>query len=326
LAAGGGNLGVGNLGAGLTTLPIDTSNLGLIAGLPTQLSTGGIPAAAGGASGGALGQLAFGKITPDTVLQLLTLGTAVGGLGLLASAWKSGGIVKGAGGGALLGWSIAGPLGAAVGLWIGGILGWIRRGQAKEQATAIEQQFEFASQDLLKQFKQYQVDYESALAGMQALILQGQQSELTAGLGKWGKKGAQNLAYSIGEDIRNLQELQRQRQMAAQVLQGMSIPEFQAGGLVGFRMADNQVLAILHRGEYVMRREAVDVLGTSFLGALNRAPRFDAGGSVGTHLNQAIRPIHIGSIIVQPQRGMTDLEAARMVVRGVRRAARDGAL
>jgi hypothetical protein len=39
--------------------------------------------------------------------------------------------------------------------------------------------------------------------------------------------------------------------------------------------------AILHPGEFVMRERAVDALGTSFLAALNRAPHFALGGSVG---------------------------------------------
>jgi len=108
----------------------------------------------------------------------------------------------------------------------------------------------------------------------------------------------------------------------------MTIPEFAVGGQVPG--VGSGVLAILHPGEFVMQRSAVDALGAHFLAALNRAPRFDSGGSVGPRLaspgvRQAV-PLHIGTINVYPERGMSRREAMNMVVTAVRDAQADGAI
>jgi hypothetical protein len=303
---------------------------------------GGIPQAVGGATQGTLGALAFhpGQFLAGLPTMLAGMGI-LGGIGLAGS----GGPVRGALGGALAGGGIGlglyslgllgGPLGlvaAGIGAAIGALVGLFRRGGQKKKASGLEQGFEFAANDLFEQFKQFKIDYESALSGMQALILQGQQSLTSAGLGRWGRQGAENLTRVIQDEIRALEALEKQREARATLMAGMTIPEFAVGGSVsGFGTRGlglgGGILAILHPGEFVMRQQAVDALGTNFLAALNRAPRFDSGGNVGTRdSGLATRSIHIGSINVYPERGMTDREAAQMVVRGLRRAERDGAL
>ena len=114
----------------------------------------------------------------------------------------------------------------------------------------------------------------------------------------------------------------------------MTIPEFAVGGTVpglGTRGSGLGVgiLAILHPGEFVMRREAVDNLGANFLAALNRAPGFAAGGNVGTRdsgFGTRGRGINIENLNVYPERGMSDREAMDMVVKGFNLATREGAL
>jgi len=91
------------------------------------------------------------------------------------------------------------------------------------------------------------------------------------------------------------------------------------------------MLAVLHPGEFVMQRSAVDALGTSFLGALNRAPRFDGGGAVDSRLRgndgRAGRgDVHIGTVNVYPEKGMSRMAAKNMVIQAVRDATMDGAL
>jgi hypothetical protein len=314
---------------------------------------GGLPTATGGASAGLYGGLAFGKVNLD---QLMLMGgplAALAGAGLLGKAARAGGPITGAIGGGLLAGgatagfvalastgilgqaafelaaAITGPVGiaiAAIGAGIGALIGAWGRGKAKEKAAGIEQPYELSAIDLLKQFKNFETDYNSALAGMQALEQQGQQAELASGTGKWGKKGAENLTMVINEQIRQLQDLQHQREAAATTIAGQTIPEFAVGGPVGFRMPGGGILAIVHPGEFVMQKSAVDILGSNFLAALNRAPQLQSGGAVGP--GPVSRSVHVGTVnfIIQPQKGMTDREAMGIVVRGWRQAVRGGAL
>jgi len=322
-----GGIGIEGITGGLTS--------GAIA--PYGAGAGGIPGAAGGASSGVFGRLAFGKASLEELMAsgLPSAGMILGGGALLGSAFGAGGPVKGAIGGGLVGLGIAGLLGvglfggpiglaiAGIAAGIGALIGAWGRGRAKEKATEIEQGVEFAANDLYAQFRNFETDYQSALAGMQALIQQGQQAELASGTGKWGQKGAENLTRVIQDEITALNNLQRQRETSANVLGGMSIPEFAVGGQV--LGVGSGVLAILHPGEFVMQRSAVDALGANFLAALNRAPRFDSGGSVGPGLASPTA-LHIGTINVYPERGMSRREAMNMVVTAVRDAQADGAI
>jgi hypothetical protein len=319
--------------AGQAALPVGMGGMALAGG-------GGIPSAVGGAAQGTLGQLAF---HPGQFLAGLP--TMLAGMGILGgvSLAGGGGPVRGALGGALVGGGIGlglyslgllgGPWGlvfAGIGAAIGGLVGLFRRGGQKRKASALEQQFEFGANDLLEQFKQFKIDYESALAGMQELIAQGQQTLTSAGLGRWGRQGAEGLTRTIQDEIRALEALQKQREARAVLMAGMTIPEFAAGGPVGFRTADGAILGLIHPGEFVMRREAVDTLGQNFLTALNRAPRFDAGGAVSPSSPLSAGQqggIHIhGDLVLYPAKDMSEREAMRMVVRGFNRAVRDGAL
>jgi len=306
---------------------------------------GGIPQAVGGATQGTLGALAFhpGQFLAGLPTMLAGMGI-LGGIGLASS----GGPVRGALGGALAGGGIGlglyslgllgGPWGlvaAGIGAAIGGLVGLFRRGGQKKKASGLEQGFEFAANDLFEQFKQFKIDYESALSGMQALILQGQQSLTSAGLGRWGRQGAENLTRVIQDEIRALEALEKQREARATLMAGMTIPEFAVGGSVsGFGARGlglgGGILAILHPGEFVMRREVVDALGQNFLTQMNRAPRFDAGGAVNPSSPLSAGQqggIHIhGDLVLYPAKDMSEREAMRMVVRGFKRAVRDGAL
>ena len=75
-------------------------------------------------------------------------------------------------------------------------------------------------------------------------------------------------------------EIEKERQSRLTAMGGMSVPEFAVGGYVGAGL-NNGILAVLHPGEFVMQKSAVDSLGANFLSALNRAPRFADGGAVG---------------------------------------------
>ncbi len=100
-----------------------------------------------------------------------------------------------------------------------------------------------------------------------------------------GRRGAENLANVIAANIAAVRDLQRQREARAAVLGGFTVPEFQVGGMVRPGLGGG-MLAILHPGGFVMRREAVQSLGADFMASLNRAPRFDSGGLVGASRNR----------------------------------------
>lgn len=312
---------------------------GYIQGITGPLGAGsigtlgtGIPQAAGGATQSVLGSLA-------------NLPTMLAGLGILGgvSLAGGGGPVRGALGGALVGGGIGfglyslgllgGPWGmvlAGIGAAIGGLVGLFRRGGQKRKSAALEQGFEFAADDVLKQYELHKIDYENAISSLEGLIASGQQTLLGAGTGRWGRQGSENLTRVIQDLITRVNDLEKQRQAITTTLGGMTIPEFATGGPIGYRLATGGILAIVHPGEFVMRREAVDNLGANFLAALNRAPRFALGGPVSPSSPLSAGQqggIHIhGNLILQPSKDMTDHEAMRMVVRGFNRAVRDGAL
>jgi hypothetical protein len=321
--------------AGQLGLPLGMGGMGLVGG-------GGIPSAVGGAAQGGLGYAAF---HPGQLLgNLATLGPAMAIMGGISLA-GGGGPVRGALGGALVGGGIGlglyslgllgGPWGlvfAGIGAAIGGLVGLFRRGRQKQKSAALEQQFEFAGNDILKQYELHKVDYESAISSLEGLIASGQETLLAAGTGRWGRQGAENLTRVIQELIARVNDLEKQRQATTTTLAGMTIPEFAIGGSVpglGTRGSGlgGGILAILHPGEFVMRESAVDALGVNFLAALNRPPSFAAGGAVSPSRVVPHGGIHIhGNLILYPAQDMSEHDAMNMVVRGFNRAVRDGAL
>jgi hypothetical protein len=222
---------------------------------------------------------------------------------------------------------------AGIGAAIGGLVGMFRRGRQKKKSAALEQGFEFAADDVLKAYELHKVDYESAISSLEGLIVSGQETLTSAGTGRWGRQGAENLTRVIQDLIARVNDLEKQRQATTTTLAGMTIPEFAVGGAVSTwqsAVGSRGILAILHPGEFVMRREAVDNLGANFLAALNRAPRFALGGPVSPSSPLSAGQqggIHIhGDLILQLSKGMSDRAAMDTVVRGFKLAVREGAL
>ena len=232
---------------------------------------------------------------------VLAAGTT--GFGLLLGAARRGGPIRGGIGGALLGGAVStaiagvalksllggliygGPFGAVVGAIIGGALGIRGRGKAKRRATAIEEDFMRRAQQVVKEYKSFQVAFEPAISQIEALRLRGVQTLTQAGLGRAGRRGAENLSFHIDRLAREVRNLQRQRDMTFGQLQEFVLPEFQLGGPVSaflrgrrLRSARGGMLALLHAGEFVLRREAVQSLGESLLSRLNAAPQVPSGG------------------------------------------------
>ena len=292
---------------------------------------------AGGAASGPLAALAFGG-GAGSLAAVLPLGHGIGGLGLMTKAIGATGVGSGALagglGGALIGSAVGtaflgslglgaiafGPVGATIGAAVAIVAGLFGRGRAKRRATAIEQPLEAAAVDLVEQYRRHQVDYENALATLDQITAQGQQSLLGSGLGSAGTRGFATLMHAITVLQRQIEDIQNIREANALRVGSMSIPEFAVGGLVP---SSGGILALLHPGEFVMRRSAVDALGSDFLATLNRATRFDSGGPVGP-TGAAVRHITFGDIYIQAAPGMDERTLARRVARLIKTAALNG--
>lgn len=302
--------------------------------------SGGIPTAVGGATTGLSG-LAQQWASMGPLGKMLVGAGVLGGTTLVGQGFGQGSILKGALGGAALGASSAlmagllftpyGAIAAGIYAAVGALIGWIGKGRAKRKAAEAEEQYEFAANDLYDQYKKWKIDYDTALTGMQQLIASGREDLLHRGLGGAGQAGANNLTMVIQNEIKALDELKKKREASAQFMAGMTLPEFALGGQVpgiGFQVPGAGVLAIVHPGEFVMRREAVDALGTSFLGALNRAPRFDMGGMAGMPGSLPVggRSVYNQTFHFHQLPGESMRAFANKVIVAIRNAEMDGAL
>jgi len=295
---------------------------------------GGLAAGAAGALG-PLGLMGGGMALANSTSPLGgALAGGVAGAGLTATFGGAFEVATGLGAGTFSAGALAalgGPIGIAAvlgGIAIGAIVGALGRGKARQQASQIEQQYEFAADAIFTQFQQHQVDYQSALTGMQNLITQGQQAEMKAGLGSAGKAGAQNLAQVIAQEISDLNQLEGQRNSTAVKMSRMTVPEFAVGGLVGGGSGGG-ILALVHPGEFVMRQAAVDSIGANVLSALNSAPRFAAGGLVSAPGSRAAGPdvsLTINALYIQAWDASSIRQAQPQITDLIRRAMWDGAL
>lgn len=320
------------------------SSFGGITGLPLgslgsiMSATGsGIPRAQGGATSGIFGAAAFGGLG-----GLLSLGAGTAGLGFLASALGAGspgsGALKGALGGALVGTAVGsaflgslalgafafGPVGAAIGAIIGLLSGVFGRGRQKRQATAIQESIIDQAETATLEYKRFKADFESTLASLDLLRSLG--FDQTRSLGKPGRNAFDAISLYISDRKREIDAIEHERQLRGAAIGGMPLPEFAIGGPVSG--LGSGLLAVLHPGEFVMRKSAVDALGPEFFGALNRAPRFADGGPVmpaSASSSGGQRVVNVTQNLYQ-QRGESQHAFSNRVIYALRKASLDGAL
>ena len=304
----------GSGGAAILTPPFNPNALAILS--PTALAatnffsggpvraegtvTGGageILGALGGATQGALGTLIFGS-GPERIAALRALGLAganIAGSALLDIAARAGGPVKGALGGALLGLGVgvtaaggfgaafaslaaAGPIGLGLGAVAGLVLGIIGRGRAKRRAAGMEEEFIRQGQEIVDRYKEFENQFGPAIAQLEGLKAQGMDTLLGAGLGRAGRRGTQNLGSNMDVLLREVERIERQREQRRMLLGDFALPEFMFGGPVrGINAANGALLAMLHPGEFVLRKEAVQAMGESALATLNSSPQTVSG-------------------------------------------------
>jgi len=251
---------------------------------------------------------------------------ASGGLFLGLTGVNRGSPLLGALGGAAAGFAFGGPIGAAIGA-IAGLLGGVfSRGKKKRQASHIAEAGFAEMRGIVEQFRRFQIDFESALAQVNAIWEQMQAA--------WRQLGGSILRRSVrgelpefSQIVGELKQLQSARDTRTQLMTALPVPEFQSGGLVrGVNAHDGRLLAFLHAGEAVLNRRAVQLLGPSFVEQANRAPSLQSGGVVGTQTFGAgqtkMSGPHVINIYIDG-RGSDPEAIAAYTIRKLRRELRD---
>ncbi len=243
---------------GITALPLSmpsglasSGGVGTVIGSGGQVIAGGVTVPTGGASTSMLARLL-------AELPMFELAGALGGGMLAYRGFKSGSPLEGAAGGALAGFSLGGPIGAALGAWVGTILGFLGRGAAKEKATSLFQQYQEQERDLYHKYQHHEVEYDSAVSGEEQIGTAGDYALTHAGLGKWGRRGAENLDSQTAMYLAAIEKIQDQRDTRTDLIGAMTVPEFSEGGFAAsvLRRADGHQLAWIKPEEFVFRPEA----------------------------------------------------------------------
>ena len=201
------------------------------------------------------------------------------------------GALGGAAGGALAGFAFGGPIGAAIGAIVGAIAGLLGgifgRGRLKNRAARTEDEFVAVMADIIKDVQQFRATAEEGIMQLQEAFAQFQQAVKPFGFA--GRRAVRNVTPLFNQVLSDLERLGSQRRAGQELLAGLPIQEFQHGGLVrGINSVDGRMLAILERGEFVLKPRVVQQLGVERLERLNRAPESGGGAT-----------IHLGPVIIQ---------------------------
>jgi hypothetical protein len=324
--------------SGMPSFSGDASSAVSIAGLGMSAGLGGgglganLPAGAGpgGAAAGIMGTGFAGMLSklfshgagPISGAMLATLGLGIGIDGLMRGSPL--GILESAGGGALVGFSIGGPIGALVGGIIGaigGIVSWLFGSSKKDkQKTQLSAQLATDIKTVVNSYDLFQTDYNGAISALESL-----RAQYTTSFQKLGATISYRVTPPINAAEDQIGATQAERNRRGALAFGPA--QFRAGGFVGpgaggpvpswFAGAAMQfagggaVPAFLHEGEYVMRSEAVSLLGRGMLDRMN------SGGSVGTHVHFHIDAVDAKSVRELLSDSSVQKEFHRMYVRGV---------
>jgi hypothetical protein len=247
---------------------------GTVAGTPTLASVLGLPAT-----------------TPvgDVLSQLNGIGplsggqAALGGLGLFGLSMGAGSpVLRGLGsiaGGALTGFSVGGPVGAVIGGIVGGIASLFGKDKKKEHDADIANQGFAQLRQILDDYYHFRRDFASSVDAANRIW-----SEMAAAWVRPQSSPSQRPYFD--EIIRAIQNTEDERNRRRQMLSEMPIPEFERGGFVsgigarGSGFGRGEVPAILHAGEFVVNRRAVDRWGVSVLEGLNEGRGTGSGGGM----------------------------------------------
>ena len=265
LPGGSASLGLGMPGRGITySRP---PNLASAMGLPATTPIGNIL--------GGLFSHGIGPVSgPTLAWGGLTLGAAtVGNSNRAISA------LGGAASGAMIGTSIMPGIGTAIGAAIGGLVGLFSGGDGKNKthdANIANQGFAQLHQ-ILDDYYHFRRTYVSAVDDSYKIW-----DQMTK---QWVRSQSASSQQPYFEQILTAMQQTEDERMRRQQLQSLlPLPEFAQGGTVGggTSSAGSPVLAMLHSGEFVMTRQAVERIGTSVLQGLNQGSSASANTSAGS--------------------------------------------
>ena len=229
----------------------------------------------------------FGGLLPGAGAAGSTSGVLGGlGLGLFGLSMGIGNpVARGIGsiaGGALTGFSFGGPLGAVIGGLAGGIASLFGKDKKKEHDADIANQGFAQLRQILDDYMHFRRDFASSVDAANRI---------------WGQMASQWVRPQSGPSqrvyfdaiLRSIQDTENERLRRRQMQALLPVPEFESGGYVGTRDSRLEtrggVLAMLHPGEFVMTRQAVNRWGVSALEGLNRG-----GAAAGSGLSVSIDP------------------------------------
>jgi len=171
------------------------------------------------------------------------------------------------GGGVLAGTALgafAGPIGAVV----GGLVGLLAGGGGNEKqhdAQLADQGFAQLRQ-IKDDYEHYRRDYASTVDAMNRVW-----SQMAGQFVRSESARTQRPWFDIMvEQVRQIEDERNRRRQGLSVL---PLPEFQQGGLVAapaLSRLGSGTLAVVHPGEFVMNRQAVERLGVNALEGMNR--------------------------------------------------------
>lgn len=209
----------------------------------------------------------------------------------------------GLGSGALAGFSVGGPVGAVVGGLIGGIAGFFGSsgGKEKRRDAEIANQGFAQLRQILDDYNQFRRDFASSVDSANRIWSQMQ--------AQWARPQSAPSQRPFFEAIlRSMQSTEDERNRRRQVQALLPVPQFAAGGLV-HGAGGAGTLAVVHPGEFVMSKRAVDQLGVSALSDLNRG-----GAAPGGAVTISLEPASAQSLGEMLKRNPQALEEGLLVV------------
>lgn len=172
--------------------------------------------------------------------------------------------IGGIGNGALTGVALGGPIGAVVGGLLGGISSLFGGGSGKAKrhdADIANRGFEQLKQ-ILDDYSHFRRDFASSVDAANRIWGQMQS--------QWTRSQSASSQRPYFEAIlRSMQATEDERNRRRQMQAALPIPQFANGGLVG-GSGSGGTLAVVHPGEFVMSKHAVDEVGVGALSRLNQ--------------------------------------------------------
>ena len=217
-----------------------------------------------------IGKLSGGGSGQDSAL--LSLGSSLFG-SLMGNSNRALSSLGGIGSGAMSGAIVGGPLGAVLGGLIGGVTGLFGggSGKAKKHDAAIANRGFEQLKQVLNDYNYFRRDFASSVDAANRIWTQ-MQSQWTR------TQSATSQRPYFDAILRSMQSIEDERNRRRQMQAILPVPQFANGGLV-VGSGSSGTLAVVHPGEFVMNKRAVDEVGVGTLSSMNHGANGRSGGT-----------------------------------------------